>query len=194
MNSLSQKSNRIIIPAIIIAVAALITILLWPKDPYHVNRHIPKANQDSLLVDVVTYMGVKPRTANWENRTEPIFRKYYIHHAQEYSFHKYFIDENQTHFFYMIRPARHIDGNRRGVGGFLKLDENFQITDYEEIFITKVFDEDYLKQIADDLFMALINNDLESYLKNREMIEWPDGRLKYHRQKREWRYDVEDTE
>jgi hypothetical protein len=189
----TKKSLQLILfPVILIIIIGIIMVNVFPNDKHTINHYIPMAKQDTLLTDIVTLMGVKPPRTDWQTRHEAQYRQYYINQAKDFNIHKYYIDKEGNHYFYIIRPARHPLGNRRAIGGKMQLNDNFQITGYEEIFVTQVLDEDYLKEIADELFMELINNNLESHLKNRQIIEWPDERLKYHKQYKEWRYDVVD--
>jgi hypothetical protein len=191
MSTKNASKIKIFIPVAIIIIIGIITVFVWPSEKYNINQHIPVAKQDTLLADIVTYMGVKPTRTDWQTRHEPEHRKYYINQAKDFSIHRYYIDKQGNHYFYIIRPARHVTGNRRAIGGKMQLDENFQITSYEEIFVTQVLEEEYLKEIADELFIALINNESDKHIENRSIIEWPDGRLLYDKIKKEWRYDVE---
>ncbi len=184
-----KKSGFFIIVISLAALAFMLTVF-WPKDIYHIDRYIENERQDSLMTSIVTYMGVKPRRTDWQTRLEPQYRSFYAEQAKEYSFYRYFADEKGTHYFYIIRPARHPMGNRRAVGGKYILDEQMNLHSYEEVFVTQVLEEEYLKEIADDLFTAFVNDQFEKYLNNRLIIEWPDDRLKYDTLKKEWRYDV----
>ncbi len=160
------------------------------KNQYNINNYIPAEIIDTLKTDIVTYMGVKPRNADWETRHDPQYRPFYIEGSKNYEIYMYFVNENGDHFFYMIRPSRHIEGNRRAIGGKLRLDENFNITWYEEVFVTHVFDEELLREMADVFFPKLIDNSIRESIENDNRIEWPDVRLKYDIVKKEWRYDV----
>ena len=163
-------------------------------NPYDINLHIDGDLQDTLLVNVVTYMGPKHRYADNLTRHQSHFRKYYIEMARDYTFHKYFIDQNDIHYFYVIRPARHPIGNRRAVGGKMKLDKDMNIFDYEEIFVTHVLDEDTLKKYASGFFDSMIEGNYQELNHSNKFIEWPDDRLQYDFVKKEWRYDVVDKQ
>lgn len=185
-----QKRNIALIGLSLLAVLLLTTILFKQNDNYHIDRFVPTEFQDTLLVDIVTYMGVKPKHANWETRHLSEYRNFYIQQAADFNIHKYHVDSEGIHHFYMIRPARHPLGNRRAIGGRMQLSEDFRITEYKELFVTQVLEEEKLRQIAPELFSAMINNELEERLQNRQIIEWPDDRLKFDPIKKEWRYDV----
>lgn len=160
-------------------------------DTYQFAAHVPAGLQDSLLVDMVTYMGVKPKYADYLTKHDSVYRSYYVQQAENWEVFQYFINEEGQHFYYMIRPARHPLGNRRAIGGKLKLDEQYRILQFEEVFATQVLPEEQLKSMANDLFPALINGTFEKYLSNRQWIEWPDDQCQYDREKNEWRYDIE---
>lgn len=185
-----QKRYLGLIVFAVLAIGLLTTLFINRESNYHIDRFIPQDYQDTLLVDIVTLMGVKPKHANWETRHLPQYRNFYIQQAENFNIYKYFIDEQETHFFYMIRPARHVLGNRRAVGGKLLLNKEFKITDYYELFVTQVLDEEKLKEIAPSLFNAMIYDELDKHLQNKQIIEWPDSRLKFDPVKKEWRYDV----
>lgn len=188
---LFRKKKRKIWPALLaIAVIATAITYFWSNDPYHIDQHIPGHQQDTLMTEIVTYMGVKPKHANWQTRHEAQYRKFYAAQAQQFSFYRYYIDQEGYHYFYIIRPARHALGNRRAVGGRYKMDSLFILTQYEEVFVTHVMEEETLKKMANELFTALIHNEYGDLLQNRLIIEWPDDRLKYDLEKKEWRYDV----
>lgn len=190
MTKKSAKQFSVVLIIIVVVSSILYLILFPPIHKYHVDRFIPAKDQDTLLTNIVTYMGVKPRNTNYETRLDPAYRNFYVKQAKEYRFFRYYIDETGHHYFYIIRPARHALGNRRAIGGTYKLDNNLKLLNYEELFVTQVLDEDFLEDIADDLFPAMIQNDLSKYLDNRLIIEWPDDRLQYDKEKKEWRYDV----
>jgi hypothetical protein len=189
------KKNLILITVLAIAVVATILVLnpSGAKINYDINRFVDKQLQDTLLANVVTYMGVKPRYTDFESRHEEQYRKFYVEQSKGYSFYKYFVDQDDRHYFYVIRPARHALGNRRAIGGWMKIDEKMNIVDYYEVFVTHVMEEDTLKKIAPELFGMLINNNIQDLNHKHKRIEWPDERLKYDPVKKEWRYDVSEN-
>jgi len=158
---------------------------------YKIENYFSQDQIDTLLTDMVTFIGVKPRTATSQSRFKPEFRQYYIQYAAQFKMVYFLINEEGEHYFYLIRPARSAGENTRGVGGRFRLD-NEKIADFEEIFNTPVFHEERLIEIGATLFpdMAETGN-VDQYLGNMLFIEWPDDRLKYHKGLHEWRYDVE---
>lgn len=183
--------KRTIIP--LFAVLVVLVIACGDvKKKYNYERHLTKDIRDTLLVDMVTLIGKKPKTANYLTRHEPRFRGYYIQLAGHFSM-EFFHQADDTCYFYMIRPARSVKGNTRGVGGKFTLDANNKIDYFEESFNTPIHPREELKKIGWRLFNELIEKrSIEGLLWNVDYIEWPDERLKYDTEKREWRYDVVD--
>ena len=176
---------------ILIFLTGIIAVSCGRKDFYSPETYYSQELIDSLMVDVVTYMGKMPRSADNISRHDSIHREYYTEMSQEYQLHKLFVHEDGSHFYYIIRPARHPLGNRRGVGGKFYLDENKQILDFEEIFVTPIANEEDIAALAEKLFMELIESgNVDKYLSDRNIIEWPDDRCHYDFEKKEWRYDV----
>jgi len=162
------------------------------KKQYNFERHFTKQHRDTLLVDMVTLIGKKPKTADYITRHEPGFRDYYRQLSQHFSI-EFFHQADDTCYYYMIRPARSMRENQRGVGGKFTLDESGRIAYFEESFNTPVYERDELERIGWRLFRELTEKrSISGLLWNVDYIEWPDDRLKYDTEKREWRYDVVD--
>ncbi len=152
------------------------------------NRESRPAADHDLLVDLVTFIGRKPPTATSETRFDPEFRDYYTLYAKEFEIVYYHTKDDSLHLFYLIRPARSPLGNRRGVGGMFRLD-NGQISGFEELFNTPVMEEDRLRDIGRELFEEMLRTgNADRFIGNKEYIEWPDERLRYDKEKFEWRY------
>jgi hypothetical protein len=158
------------------------------RKQFDVSNHFEQGDADSLLVDMVTYIGRKPPQATSSTRFDSIFRAYYVNYANEFNHVYHFVNEQGMHYYYITRPARSTEGNRRGVGGLFTMKEN-KITDFEELFNTPVSDEDHIREIGLILFKELVSKGhVEEYMHNTEYIEWPDARLKYNKEMFEWRY------
>lgn len=143
---------------------------------------------DSLLTDMVTYIGRKPPLATSLTRFDREFREYYIHYSGEFRPIYFFLATDGTHYYYLSRPARSTRGNRRGVGGFFFM-EDAQITGFQELFNTYVMTEEELEEIGWTLFRSMVENGhVDDFTGNDQYIEWPDERLKYNKELFEWRY------
>lgn len=157
------------------------------KDKYEIKNYYSRAEQDSLLADIITYVYNKPTYANWQTRFDPAYRKYYVNHIKDFQFQHYFIDESNTHYFYLIRPARGPQGNMRGVGGSFTKDKNGKIKSFKEIFNTPIITQEQLQRKGSELFKwMVIHGNVNDYLKNPDFIEWPDRMTYYDTIQHEW--------
>ncbi len=159
---------------------------------YEISNYFDQTMIDSLLVTAVTYIGRKPVMATSFTRFDQEFRAYYVGYAPQFSFFLYHISPDSLHSFYMIRPARSLEGNARGVLGQFRMKDEFKLYDFEEILNTRIKPQPELKKIGLILFEELIQKgNVDAMIADTSMVEWPDGRLKYHKEMHEWRYDVE---
>lgn len=160
-------------------------------DRYHVAGHFPGAIADTLLANMITFIFKRPTAAINRDRTHAEFRSYYVSKLDQFEFVHHHMSADSTHWFYVIRPARNVDGDKRGVGGKFRTNEALEMVEFEEIFNTPVMPKDQLEQTGRILFEEMIaTGNVDAFTHDRKQIEWPDERLKYDTEKREWRYDV----
>jgi hypothetical protein len=159
---------------------------------YDIKSYFTAQQRDTLMADIITYVYKKPKTADYITRFSLHYRNWYVQNLPLFDLAYYYISDDSTHYYYLIRPARSAKGSTRGVGGSFKLNSEGKIIHFEELFNTPVMATPYLKQKGLILFKEMVaSGDVDGYLGNPEFIEWPDDRLKYDNVKNEWRYDVE---
>lgn len=152
------------------------------------SEYYSPAELDSLMVDIVTYIGRKPAHAESHTRFDTIHRAYYQSLAQQFEMVYYSIDDG-THTFYLLRPARSLQGNKRGVLGSFRIDQNGRITSFREWVNTPVGTNEELLEKGKRLLTTFIKTQsLEEILSDSSLVEWPDGRLYYDTLRFEWRY------
>ncbi len=156
---------------------------------YAVDRYYPGTAKDSLLVNMITFIYKRPTSAINLDRTLPQFRAYYVKQLPSFTHAFHSVAADSTHWFYVIRPARSVDGDKRGVGGWFRTNEVMDMVEFVEVFNTRVLPEQELWDKGLELFEHMLaNGDVESHPQRDSWVEWPDERLKYDREKREWRY------
>ena len=157
------------------------------KSNYDVDAHHTAAERDSLLADIITYVYIRPQGAESLTRFDQKFRSYYVNNLKRFQFDKYFVGEDGTHYYFIIRPARSANGNIRGVGGTFKLDEQGKIKHFREVYNTPVASLDVLKARGGELFIKMVKRGhIDDYLKNPDYIEWPDKMTYYDTLQYEW--------
>ena len=107
------------------------------QNHYSVLNFFSQQVADSLLVNLVTFIGRKPPLATSTSRFDAEFRTYYINYASEFDLVFYHVSAEGIHYYYLIRPARSVLGNSRGVGGTFIFDEQ-GISQFQELFKTPV--------------------------------------------------------
>jgi len=156
---------------------------------YDVEKYFPGDLKDTLLANLVTFIYKRPAVATQQTRTEPQFRSYYVESLPlfEYAYHG--IGPDSAHYFYLIRPARSLEGTLRGVGGRFTTRGGTALVEFEEILNTRIGTrEKLLEHGVRFMEEALATGRAEAMTADREVTEWPDDRLKYHKALREWRY------
>jgi hypothetical protein len=144
---------------------------------------------DSFMTDVVTFIGRKPAISDWQTRFNPEHRQHYIQMRPEFELVYYRVADDGYHYFYLIRPARSLQGNLRGVGGRFRPGELGALHDFEEVFNTVVMSEEVLRQRGFELFEHMVQHgNVDPFVGDGTYIEWPDDRMKYHVERKEWRY------
>lgn len=159
------------------------------REKFDYYEKLSESEQDSLIVDLASFIIRKPAAATWETKFNPEFRSYFVKNASELQM-LYLTQQADTFYFYLLRDARTVEGiKQRGVGGKYIYNQNSIISNFEEVFVTKVLPESDLKMIGGEYMnLALVKSDLTTFLSKNEHIEWPDGRLFYSKEKYEWRY------
>jgi len=156
---------------------------------YHIANYFGNQTADTILVNAVAFVGRKPAAATSVTRFNNEFRNYYRDYAKDFYFFLYAITNDSINYFYMIRPARCLEGNRRGVIGSFRIKEDLSLYDFMEIANTKVKPEQELQKAGITLFSELLRTgNIDKYLSDSTLIEWPDERLKYNKSLNEWRY------
>ena len=159
------------------------------KDTYQVTSYFGNEDRDTLLTNIITYMGPMPPGATNETRFSPIFRGYYVGQLPKYRFEQYFITADSTHYYFISRPVGNGRMFKRGVGGKFRLKKGSILpVAFEEMWCTPHFKEDSLVQVRGGfLFRAMVKDgNVDKYLTMKHYVEWPDARLRYDKKRNEW--------
>jgi len=157
----------------------------------YLNAEFSAEVKDSLLVDIIIFVGRKHTHSTFETRFSPEFRSYYIEMMKDFELAEIVLMADSSYNFYMIRPARSLDQekNKRGVLGKFRLDENNKINDFQELVNTPPGSIETIKKSGKILMNLLVEKgEVNSILSDTSLVEWPDGRLYYDKQRYEWRY------
>lgn len=175
-----------------ILVVLTIGILLpsCTKKPYNPQTNVKHTSVDSLMVDLTTFMGRRPKGLAPTERHNPKYRQYYTGLSAEFSLIYYYVTPDNLHYFYALRPARNHTGKvNRAVGGRFTLNNEGHIIRFEELFNTRILPEVELKETGLELFREMIQTGgIQKFIGNKKLIEWPDSRTVYDVEINEWIY------
>ena len=156
------------------------------KDKYDIARYYDLHQQDSVLTSVVTYLFAAPPYTQMKDRFKPEHREFYSTVAQKFSILKYYVAKNGTHYFYILRPSSHIS-EKRGVGGYFKMDKNFQLKDFHEVFVTPTLSEGDIKDRCAFLFDEMVKGRIDKFIPMETYVQWPNKVSYYDTITYEWK-------
>lgn len=158
-------------------------------EEYDVEKYFPGNEKDTLLANMVTFIYRRPAKAKTQDRTKPEYRSYYVRSSELFEYVYHHKTDDDIHYYYVIRPARSLERNFRGVGGRFTVNEDLDLVTFEELFNTTIMDLPILRGKGLILFEEMISEgNVERFLPNQNLVEWPDHRLQYNKDQREWQY------
>ena len=159
-------------------------------DPYQPSNYFNAGQQDNVLTSIVTYILDAPPYTAMKDRFAPEHRFFYSKLTPRFSIEKYFKANDGTHYFYVIRPTANAN-EKRGVGGHFRMDENFQLTNFKEVFVTPALPMTDIKGRCSFLFAEMVKGDIEKYLAMESYVQWPNVVSYYDTITYEWKMKPE---
>lgn len=157
------------------------------KDKYDPDAYLSASVKDSTLADIITYLYIKPNGATNQGRFDLRFRSYYVQQLDKFELVYYYISNDGLHHFYVVRPARGLQGVTRGAGGVFKKDSSGKITAFREVFNTPIANKEDLVKRGRELFLYMLKNgNVDGYKQNPDYIQWPDETTYYDTLNYEW--------
>lgn len=167
----------------------IITLSSCKTKPYDPAAWINPDSKDSIMTELATFLGKRPRGVLREDRFNPEHKSHFENLAKRFELIYYHKDENK-HYYYILRPARNHEGHvKRGVGGWFEREGAEAITTFVEVFNTPILPEKELLHKGLELFSEMIaTGNTEKFSGNKGYIEWPDARTQYDSSINEWIY------
>lgn len=144
-----------------------------------------------MMDKIIRYMAKPPEGISFEER---FYKGYDDHYQDQKRIHRldaYYIDD-QTHYFMVSRVAPSLTEKRVAIAGKLMLDDQGNVSYYEEVFRTWKMQPDTLNTRSAYLFDKMVRTeDLTRYYTSRtgkpDFIEFPDDRTYFDVERRIWR-------
>ncbi|MBY0433023.1 MAG: hypothetical protein K2U26_02830 [Cyclobacteriaceae bacterium] len=156
------------------------------KNQYDPARYYDAQRQDLLLTQIVTYIFEAPPLTSMKDRFKPEHSSFYSSKTRFFTLEKLYKAPDGTHYFYLIRPAPH-PTEKRGVGGYFKVDDKFSLYDFREVFVTPMLPEADVKGRCSFLFDEMVKGTIEQYLLMPSYVQWPNEISYYDSTTFEWR-------
>lgn len=146
--------------------------------------------QDSLLVNIIKYVGENATYASDSTRFKPEFTLYYQSLLPKYQLVNLFKSPSGIYYFFLNRPVSTLLNYRRGVVGSFTLDRaGLFPKNFREIMNTPHLKDEMVMERGGFLFRELVKNgNIDAYLGMRDYVEWPDRTLKYEVKWNRWVY------
>ena len=167
-------------------------ILIGCSKGYAPDEHLSPQQQTDNVWKIIRYLARAPENVTFEERFYKGYDKYYQEQMALHRLDAYFIGADGTHYFLISRRAPSLIDKRVATGGRMKLDEEGDLLEYEEVFRTwKMEDKDLVKKGIVLFDLMVKGKSLDPYLtKNswpEEYIEFPDDQTYFDVEARAWK-------
>jgi hypothetical protein len=144
-----------------------------------------------MVAKIISYIYVTPFGVKDEDRFLPENREFYLNESSKFKVVRFFKDEQNQFYFYLVRPATNPNNLKRGVGGVFTLDKvTSEIDNFKEVFVTKMMQEDDVIHFGNITFEDFVKNkgSFEMTPVRKDLIEFPSFMSEYDSIKKMWVY------
>lgn len=158
------------------------------KDKYDVSLYYNKSNQDSVLANIVTYIFIAPPYTSMPDRFKSEHKEFYTDSTllAKFSVLKYYICDDGTNYFLVLRPGNRV-GEKRAVGGYFKRNKDQSLVNFHEVFVTPLLSEESAREKGGFLFDKMVQGEVQEYLKMKSYVQWPNDASYYDTLQYEWK-------
>jgi len=182
-----MKYNHLILSALIISMFSC-----GKNASYNPNDYLNPKKKDEVMTKIVRYFAKAPENTSDTEKFDKQYDEYYLDKMSRTRLECYYPANGETYFM-VSQEAPSLYGKRHATGGKFKMNENGEVTEYEEIFRTWKMMPDTLIRRGTLLFDKMVKGEsLEPYwTKNSggvEYIEFPDPKVYYDKTARRWQF------
>jgi hypothetical protein len=76
---------------------------------------------------------------------------------------------------------------KRGVGGYFKMDKNYKLKGLREVFVTPILTEAEVKGRCAFLFDEMVNHNIDKFISMETYVQWPNKISYYDTITYEWK-------
>lgn len=160
------------------------------KTPMDFGYYFHEKEQEVIMAKIISYVYVTPKGVAKADRFLPESRPYYLMEVPNFKMIRFYKDKNDRFYFYMVRPARNVRNDKRGVAGVFTLRADGEIDYFEEVFVTKMIPEQSVIDFGNLVFEDLVTGEgkIEMNPAREGFIEFPSFMSQYDFEQKEWTY------
>lgn len=158
---------------------------------YNAHENLNAAVYDSLLIRIAPYVIKKPDEFSYEQRfavsSRPFYRNFIKLTNAELRY--YYETDTADLFFFMHRDLTSLYEHYRGLGGYLKKDDNGNITFLNILYHTPRFTKPQMDNRSEILFREMATKgDVKAYMGNTSFIYVPNADFYYNTRTNRWEH------
>jgi hypothetical protein len=157
------------------------------KNKYDVANYYDASQRDSVQASIIAYIFIAPPYTLMKDRFKPEHRSFYtdLKTLRRFSIDKFYKNEKDINYFLILRPGNRVE-ERRAVGGYFKLGENYSLEGFREVFVTPILAEQDAKAKGEFLFEKMVKGEVDEFLKMKSYVQWPNEASLYDTTTYEW--------
>lgn len=160
------------------------------QDRFNPDVYFSRSEKDSVLTGILSHILLPPPYVKGVDRIRPIHHSFYRTLILKYELDKVFLSDSGTYYYLLFRPGNKPD-ELRGVGGSFKMNSDFTLSEFREIFVTPILPAAETRKRGEFLFSELSSGNIKPYLKMKSYVEWPNEISYYDTLNFEWRWRKE---
>lgn len=158
------------------------------------DTHLSAEAQNRVKHLIIRYVAKAPRRVMDSVKFDTLYDAHYQEQVNQHELMAYYVSAEGEHFFLVSRIAPSMEAKWVATGGRMKIDKDFNLLEYEEVFRTWKMTRENLDVRARYLFELMINGeDLSPYYTATagfNYIEFPDEHVYFDKASRSWKSDV----
>lgn len=160
------------------------------EEKYSPLSYLSETDQKKIKEEIIRYVAKTPRRVTGDIKFDTTYDEHYAKQVEGHELLAYYKASDGEHFFLVSRIAPSIQEKLVATGGRMRFDDDFKLTEYEEVFRTWKMNREDLEVRATYLFDLMVKGeDLTPYYTATagfNYIEFPDEHVTYDKVKRTW--------
>ena len=176
---------------IILLGLAFLLLTCKNKQGYDPNKNLSAEDQKKFIQRIIRFAARTPESLGLGDKFDPRYDSFYLDQSSKHTMEAY-IKKGEKEYFLLSRPAPSLFEKRVAIGGYVVVDKEGGVDDYEEVFRTWKMFPDTLRRRSLFLFEKMVDGEsLKTWETvnsgGTEYIEFPDERTYFDKRSRSWK-------